>query len=177
MTLLHTMVQYATLWTIADITEQKYISKKLQHDWHKTYRMATVGTLVVAPLVFGWIRLAERISPGKHWFSVFRKVLMDQVVFAPIAVSSFYASTCFMERKSLQQFQEEWKKKFPRTYINGMKIWPAVQLINFSFVPIVHRPKVISCVSFGWSIYLCFQKEDAHNEVYINIASLSDSSH
>ncbi|KAK3085376.1 hypothetical protein FSP39_002382 [Pinctada imbricata] len=165
MTLIHTMAQYATLWAIADYMEQKYISKKPKQDWHKSFRMVTVGAFVIAPLVYGWVRVAERISPGNQLRNVLKKVFIGQTIFAPFAISTFYASTSLLEGKSVEQFKSEWSEKFPATYTNNLKVWPAVQIVNFSYVPLIHRPKVMGCVSFIWSMYLCFQKEDAYAEV------------
>lgn len=88
MTILQTMATYATLWTISDSVEQKFISKKEQMDYKKSVRMVTVGTFVVAPLVFTWMFLAERMFPGR----AIKTMITDQVVFAPVAISTFYFS-------------------------------------------------------------------------------------
>lgn len=90
MTILQTMATYATLWTISDSVEQKFISKKEQMDYKKSVRMVTVGTFVVAPLVFTWMFLAERMFPGRAIKTVAKKMITDQVVFAPVAISTFY---------------------------------------------------------------------------------------
>lgn len=86
------MATYATLWTISDSVEQKFISKKEQMDYKKSVRMVTVGTFVVAPLVFTWMFLAERMFPGRAIKTVAKKMITDQVVFAPVAISTFYFS-------------------------------------------------------------------------------------
>lgn len=164
MTILQTMATYATLWTISDSVEQKFISKKEQMDYKKSVRMVTVGTFVVAPLVFTWMFLAERMFPGRAIKTVAKKMITDQVVFAPVAISTFYFTTCMLERKSLQQFKEEWLVKFPITYKTGMMFWPFVQAVNFSVVPYKHRAKVIGCASFLWSMFLCYEKEPSEPE-------------
>ena len=50
------------------------------------------------------------------------------------------------------------KKKLESTYWNALKsnwmLWPAVQAINFKFVPLEHRVLVVNVVSLGklrWS--------------------------
>lgn len=97
MTILQTMATYATLWTISDSVEQKFISKKEQMDYKKSVRMVTVGTFVVAPLVFTWMFLAERMFPGRAIKTVAKKMITDQVVFAPVAISTFYFSKLFIQ--------------------------------------------------------------------------------
>lgn len=61
-------------------------------DYKKSVRMVTVGTFVVAPLVFTWMFLAERMFPGRAIKTVAKKMITDQVVFAPVAISTFYFS-------------------------------------------------------------------------------------
>ncbi|XP_063416698.1 mpv17-like protein [Mytilus trossulus] len=160
MPLHRTMMVYATLWTAADIVEQKYISKKEQHNVQKTVRIATVGTFVIAPLVFNWIKLAERLFPGKSVRTVLTKVLIEQFTFAPVSITSFYAATSLLERKN---FIEELKDKFPVTWKTGITFWPFLQVINFGLVPLNYRPFVVAGGSFVWSIFLCFMKEDKKN--------------
>ncbi|XP_071175312.1 mpv17-like protein [Mytilus edulis] len=166
MPLHRTMMVYATLWTAADIVEQKYISKKEQHNVQKTVRIATVGTFVIAPLVFNWIKLAERLFPGKSVRTVLTKVLIEQVTFAPVSITSFYAATSLLERKN---FIEELKAKFPVTWKTGITFWPFLQVINFGLVPLNYRPFVVAGGSFVWSIFLCFMKEDKKNGGAIEI--------
>jgi hypothetical protein len=84
------MITYTTLWTLADVIEQKYISKKLKHDVKKTVRITTVGTFVIAPLVFNWFRLAEKLWPGKRLKTVITKVVVEQIIFAPVSITCFY---------------------------------------------------------------------------------------
>jgi hypothetical protein len=39
--------------------------------------------------------------------------------------------------------------------ITQYKVWPAVNLINFNFVPEPFRAVVSSVVSLFWNVYLC----------------------
>jgi len=48
------------------------------------------------------------------------------------------------------------KQKFWPTLINGYKLWPMVQLVNFYFVPLNHRLLVVNSVALGWNAYLAY---------------------
>lgn len=102
MTLLQTMATYATLWTIADLIEQKFICKKQQLDRQKSLRMFTVGTFVMAPMVFSWMFLVERAFPGRTFKTVAKKMVAGQAVFAPFAISTFYFSKFEQCNKSMK---------------------------------------------------------------------------
>lgn len=157
MPLYRTMITYTTLWTLADVIEQKYISKKVKHDVKKTARITTVGTFVVAPLVFNWIRLADKLWPGKRLKTVITKVVVEQITFAPVSITCFYGATCLLEGKN---FRDEMKAKCLITWRTGVCFWPFIQMFNFGVVQPQYRPLVVGCGSFIWSLFLCFMKED-----------------
>ena len=48
-------------------------------------------------------------------------MLIDQTVFAPIALSSFYIGLTALEFKSPAEVYEEWREKFPKTWQVCMK--------------------------------------------------------
>lgn len=102
MTLLQTMATYATLWTIADLIEQKFICKKERLNCQKSLRMFTVGTFVMAPMVFSWMFLVERAFPGRTFKTVAKKMVAGQAVFAPFAISTFYFSKFEQCNKSMK---------------------------------------------------------------------------
>ena len=91
--LLNTMVTYAIVWTASDINEQKLICRKQKLDPWKTLRMGIVATFVVAPQVFTWLRVAEKLFPGKTFRTVIKKVISEQILFTPAAILCFYAGT------------------------------------------------------------------------------------
>ena len=37
-----------------------------------------------------------------------------------------------------------------------LQVWPAVQLLNFTVVPVELRISTIAAVSFGWLMYMSF---------------------
>ena len=55
--------------------------------------MATLGALV-GPVNHGWYKLLDRVWVGVSGNIVFKKVLADQLVMAPICCSVFYIGEC-----------------------------------------------------------------------------------
>lgn len=53
---------------------------------------------------------------------------------------------------------ERVKERIGSTYVDAIKanlmVWPAVQLVNFSVVPLEHRVLVVNVVALGWNCYL-----------------------
>jgi len=52
------------------------------------------------------------------------------------------------------------RKKLEKAYVTGIKanwlVWPAVQSVNFTVVPLEHRVLVVNVVSLGWNCFLSY---------------------
>lgn len=52
------------------------------------------------------------------------------------------------------------RTKLENAYLPGLKanwlLWPAVQGINFTIVPLEHRVLVVNVVSLGWNCFLSY---------------------
>ncbi|KAK7114994.1 mpv17-like protein isoform X1 [Littorina saxatilis] len=155
--LLNTMTTYAILWTASDITQELVVSKKDHVDWGKTARIGTTGACVIAPLVLTWIRIVELMFPGSAMKMVLKKVVIEQICFTPVTISSFYLATNALEGKS---GIPELEAKFKKTYQAGMTFWPFVQMVNFRFVSHHYKPVFTASASFVWTIFLCYMKEE-----------------
>lgn len=55
---------------------------------------------------------------------------------------------------------ESVQKKLEKAYIPGLKanwaLWPAVQFVNFTYVPLEHRVLIVNIVSLGWNCFLSY---------------------
>ena len=89
---LKTMSAYLMINALADFNEQVLIKKRTRetYKYDKTARITLVGTFVVSPIVFSWMKLAEKLLPGRGFKVVLTKVLLDQLLAAPVEISAFY---------------------------------------------------------------------------------------
>lgn len=58
-------------------------------------RNATVGCLVMAPLLHGWLRILGRVygTAPKTWKTSIKVTMLEQILFSPIHQTSFLTST------------------------------------------------------------------------------------
>ena len=87
-------------------------------------RFMIYGSLIHAPLVYNWLRLAARLFPQQTVSHLLAKVVMDQTCFAPVGLSMFYIGLSALEGKSKEGIYKEWREKFPNTWaVSTLRGW------------------------------------------------------
>lgn len=147
-----TLVLFAT----GDITAQQLVEKRglEKHDLARTGRMALYGGVVFGPAATTWYKLLQRhVNLKSANGTMLARVACDQGLFAPTFIGIFLSSMALMEggRPSDKLAQAY----LPALQANYM-IWPAVQAVNFKFVPLQHRVLFVNVISIGWNCYLSF---------------------
>ena len=77
------------LYTLGDVVQQKMTCKEEPIDAARTFRMAVLGACM-GPLNHYWYVLLDRLLPGVSARIVLKKVVLDQLVMAPLCCSVFY---------------------------------------------------------------------------------------
>jgi protein Mpv17 len=87
---------------------------------------------------------------------------VDQCLYAPAIITSFFVSTSLMEGKSPAQI----KQKLDRDLLTAIKsnylLWPAAQLVNFTLIPTKLAVLYVSNVSVIWNTYICWLNAREH---------------
>jgi protein Mpv17 len=92
--------------------------------------------------------------PGGGAVVVAKKVAADQLTWTPVINTAFFFSTTLMATgdvgKSVTQVQD---KLWPTLKVNWI-VWPILQAVNMSMVPLQYRLLYINVCSLFWSAYL-----------------------
>lgn len=135
--------------------------------WHSTEEVITIIysrtclytanpslTAIFGPAATTWFKFLQNnvVLKNKNLETVAR-VGLDQTVFASTNLFCFLSSMALMEGSSP-------KDKLESTYWTALSknwmVWPFVQAINFTIVPLHHRVLVVNVISLGWNCYLSF---------------------
>uniref|UniRef100_A0A8C6TDV7 Si:ch211-120k19.1 n=1 Tax=Neogobius melanostomus TaxID=47308 RepID=A0A8C6TDV7_9GOBI len=95
---------YTTLFASADLIQQSVLGKTTNIDWYQTGRVATVGFCFHANFNYHWLRALERALPGGGAKMVTAKVVLDQLIAAPLTISAFYIGTWHIIRLFISLF-------------------------------------------------------------------------
>ncbi|RKP27319.1 hypothetical protein SYNPS1DRAFT_4320, partial [Syncephalis pseudoplumigaleata] len=136
------------------------------HDLGRTVRFATYG-FAIAPVIHHWYALLDRRFPlpaasgaaGARLSTqivgqAVKRVLGDQLVFAPVGLAVFFSAMTLFEGGGPAQIREKLRTSYVSALTASYMVWPAVQFVNFCFVPLMLRVPFVSAVSVVWNCYL-----------------------
>ena len=125
---------------------------------------------MVAPSLLVWYKILNKRIRSTTKIASFKKVILDQSLYAPYILSAFYVSIDLTDGKSVSEI----KKRFKDDYFNTMKrsyqFWPISQTINFCFIPSVYRILFLRVMAIFWNSYLCWSvhRHSSRNATQIN---------
>ncbi|TAQ91149.1 hypothetical protein B7494_g505 [Chlorociboria aeruginascens] len=154
--LLTQSITSAVLFATGDVMAQQLVEKKglKNHEYARSGRMALYGGAVFGPAATTWFRfLQNKIVLKNKNLEIAARVVCDQTIFTTLNLGAFLSSMAIMEGTSP-------KEKLDKTYVTALQknwlVWPAVQAVNFKFVPLDHRVLLVNVVALGWNCYLSY---------------------
>lgn len=93
-------------------------------------------------------RLLTTMAPG------LKRMVVDQALFAPFGLALMFSSLTLLEGGNFADVKE----KLDKTYLTALKanyaVWPLVQFVNFSVMPLQYRLPFVSLVGIAWNAFL-----------------------
>jgi hypothetical protein len=141
-------------------------------------RTAVYGSVMNGLILYQWFRVVDYAfgSSMAGAKTVLLKMLADQIVYAPFSISVYFGVSSLKIRETtvhkhssilgqrdptshvielrVAEFITKMKESFWPTYAADWTVWPAVNAINFRFVPLHLRPTFVCCAQLCWGAYL-----------------------
>lgn len=118
-----------------------------------------------------FIFLSENFNFTSRILSIATKVTINQICFTPVFNSYFFGMQSFLAGDNLEQVWERIRVTVPVSFVNSMKLWPAVTAFSFAFIPMEYRSIFAGVIAVGWQTYLSFLNRSAED------SSLAKSEH
>ncbi|XP_041995481.1 protein SYM1-like isoform X1 [Salvia splendens] len=143
--------------------------KELKINWRRVATTTMFGLGFVGPVGHYWyegldriIRVRLKLQPNSFRF-VASKVAADGIIFGPLDLLVFFTYMGFSSGKSTAQVKEDVKRDFLPALVLEGAIWPAVQVVNFRFVPVRNQLLYVNLFCLLDSCFLSWieQQEDA----------------
>lgn len=123
-------------------------------DWGRTGRAAFFAAFIFAPLGARWYKSLDRVFPNKDGKTpVMQRVLSDQLIWAPVIVTLFFAYHSLLEGGFPQNFLTKLRHEMWPTMLMNWVMWAPAQAANFYLVPPRHWMLVVNCVAIPWTAF------------------------
>ena len=124
-------------------------------DKRRLARFSFFGWFLAAPVLnYQYARILPMISPKTTPSAILTKLSFDQIIFTPVYISYIFIILALLEGKRIEDGVDSVKNKMRPTMIQCWKVWPLVQLINLSLIPVKYNLLVINIVQIWWNAYL-----------------------
>jgi len=96
--------------------------------------------------------------------SIATKVVINQLCFTPVFNSYFFGMQAFLAGDGWDEVLNRIRRTVPVSFVNSMKLWPAVTAFSFAFIPVEYRSVFAGVIAVGWQTYLAFLNRQAEVE-------------
>lgn len=124
-------------------------------DWLRLLRLASFAGLIFAPATKAWFEQLEAWFPGSGLLVAVQRMATDQICYSALVISSLFLWTGLWESGGSLLFAiaKIRANLWPALCANWM-VWPAVQLVLQSVIPLHLRMLVAALVNIPWTAYL-----------------------
>eukprot|EP00871_Galdieria_phlegrea_P002843 jgi/Galph1/355/GphlegSOOS_G5062.1 len=147
---------------IAQIIEQHH-NKKFLWNWRRTFALGFWGLIFMGPFFHSWYAILERVVPSGRW-AFLKKILLDQTFAAAFFNLTFFMGTGILEGFRWTEIRERIRQKFWQTMVANWRVWPFVQCITFTLIPLQFRVLWVNMVTILWIIYFSTLAHSSHEK-------------
>jgi len=128
-----------------------------EYDVARGARLVAVNCILVGPVLTVWYGTLARITSswGSGLVGTAKRVLLDQIVFAPPFIAAFFSAAALLEGRP-DDIPRRLRDGWGSAVIANYQLWPAAQMVNFGLVPAALRVVFSNMVGVVWNTYLSF---------------------
>jgi protein Mpv17 len=143
-------------------------------DYSRAFQTGFLGVFMNGFVLHRWYRVLDAAfgsSMRNNTRGIFLKTISDQLVYAPFSIAMFFSYTSAQtvwrtpsadsitdSGNRMRTFQEAYHQKMNQSFLStwacDWMVWPAVNAINFRFVPINYRPTFIGVAQIMWQTFM-----------------------
>ncbi|XP_043287781.1 protein Mpv17 [Venturia canescens] len=152
-------VQAGILMATGDQIAQNFIEKRQFNDldFLRTSQFFAIGFCVAGPVTRTWYGLLDKFFGSKGATAALKKVTCDQLLFAPCFIVVLLTTIGLMQGNEIASVKAKVENEFSDILLNNYKVWPLVQLVNFSLTPLQYQVLVVQVVAIFWNSYISYR--------------------
>jgi hypothetical protein len=144
--------------SIGDLIAQKFfVSNKNTNkiDFLRSLKMGTIRALLITPFILKWYKFLAFLFPERSTIKILCRLFIDQLIGSPVVITLTFIGKALFQFEFFSLFQV-WCSQFLNAWLAGLRFWPFVHFVNFTFVPIMHQPLFAHIASLYWTAILSF---------------------
>ncbi|KDR14760.1 protein Mpv17 isoform X2 [Zootermopsis nevadensis] len=159
-------LQSSFLMGVGDVLSQTVFEDKgiKNIDKGRVIRFAGIGFFFMGPALQLWYMRLAKFKAKSSYVQTAKKVAADQLVAAPVILCTVMSSVSLMEGHNVEQTKEKLKNDYFEVLLTNYKVWPLVQFLNFSLVPVNFQVLLVQAVAIFWNSYLSFKSHKNYEE-------------
>ncbi|ETV94090.1 hypothetical protein H310_12109 [Aphanomyces invadans] len=176
-------VATGAIFGVGDVSAQCIASDSNTVSLSRVLLTATYGLILQGPALHFWFGRLDALWPGANAVTVIKKVLAQHLIYAPMSIAFFNGWVRYHNGASTESSSEACGKalqnmrdKTPSLWMDGNFFWGPLNVINFSFVPLPHRPLVMNAGNVIWTTYLSYRANQLtkHDDGAVETSGLRD---
>mmetsp|Transcript_2269 Transcript_2269/g.3229 ORF Transcript_2269/g.3229 Transcript_2269/m.3229 type:complete len:324 (+) Transcript_2269:42-1013(+) len=155
-------VTSGSVYALGDYTAQTTNGTPLADlDRLRVVRSAVAGFIGHGPLSHYWYTICESffdfIGCNSYWWVIFPKIVLDQFLWGPIWNATYVSLVGILKQDSFERVWEAVTSTAVPLVVSGLKLWPAVHIITYGFIPPENRLLWVDMVEILWVTILSRQ--------------------
>ncbi|EEB10887.1 protein Mpv17, putative [Pediculus humanus corporis] len=152
-------IQTGLIMGNGDVIAQLLVEKKpfSLFDFLRTSQYVFVGSFFVGPSLRVWYGFIDKIFSEKNKTTAVKKMLVDQLLFAPVFLAAVLSVIGITQGNSLKSTYEKVSNEYSDILKTNYTIWPAFQLFNFYLVPLHYQVLAVQIVAIFWNTYVSWK--------------------
>lgn len=146
----------ALLTCIGDLICQLWNDQVSPFDGTRTFRFTFLGLVLVGPSLHFWYLYLSRLVTTTGASGAFLRLLLDQLVFAPVFIGVFLSTLVTLEGQPSQvipKLQQVWAS----AVLANWQLWIPFQFFNFRFVPQQFQVLAANFIALVWNVILSYK--------------------
>ena len=142
-------------------------------NFHRLAACSLFGLLVMGPAGHLWYQRldlwAARVAAPLSLRHTGFKVLLDTAIFNPIFLVVFFVTVSSIEGESRSAIASKLWRDFVPSYAVDCSVWPAVQCINFRYVPVALQLLVVNVFCYFDDVFLSYVQHNGMPAFFVRI--------
>jgi hypothetical protein len=99
------------------------------HDWDRSIHVAITGLTFSGPISHVWYGLLERLVPRSGMDGVVLKMILDALLFSPMAVAGYFVWRTLLEGSGWEGTRRKLTTKWASAVLASWSFWPAANVM------------------------------------------------